>query len=118
MSEKSEGRTSPQERKEGEGKPVIFHVAEHGLETSLDEVLSDEEFNNRDHQDFEPNRHWETITVANEDDMNRWVQLRNEWLSCAWTPNQDSETRSENADRMREIEKEMRSLENKVREED
>ncbi len=118
MSEKMEGGVPPQERKEGEGKPVTFHVAEHGLETSVDEVLSSEDFSGRDPQDFEPNRHWYVVTVANKGDKKRWIQLRNEWLGCAWTPNQSSEERSENADRMREIEKEMRDLENKARKED
>jgi len=94
---------------------VTFMVAERGLETSLEEVLSKADFEARNPEDFEPNRSWSTITVANEADKNRWVNLRNEWLEAAWTPNQDEETRERNARRMRELEKEMRELENKVR---
>ena len=118
MPEKFEGATPPQESKEKMQKPVTFHVAEHGLETSVDEVLSDEDFQGRDPEDFEPNRHWYDVTVANEVDKKKWIDLRNEWLSCSWTPNQDMNERSENADRMREIEKEMRDLENKARAEE
>ena len=115
MQEKFEGTTPPQESKEKMQKPVTFHVAEHGLETSVDEVLSDKDFQARDPEDFEPNRNWYTVTVANKADMNQWVELRNEYLACAWTPNQSAEEREENGDRMRKIEKEMRDLENKVR---
>lgn len=96
---------------EMEKENVTFHVAEHGLETSLDEVMSDDEWNDADNEDFAPNRNWYSVTVKSEADKKRWVDLKNEWLSCAWTPNQDMDERSENADRMREIEKEMRSLE-------
>lgn len=115
MSEIREGVTPPQESKEKMQQPVTFHVAEHGLETSVDEVLSDEDFQGRDPEDFEPNRNWYAVTVASDADKNRWVELRNEYLTCSWTPNQSTEEREKNADRMREIEKEMRDLENKVR---
>lgn len=97
------------------GKPVTFMVAERGLETSVDEVLSKSDFDARRPEDFEPNRNWSEVTVANEEDKKKWVDLRNEYLEAAWTPNQDDETRERNARRMREIEGEMRELENKVR---
>ena len=115
MPEKFEGATPPQESKEKMQKPVTFHVAEHGLETSVDAVLSNDEFYDRDPEDFEPNRNWYDVTVASEEDEKKWIELRNEYLSCAWTPNQGTDERRENADRMREIENEMRELENKVR---
>ena len=106
---------SSPESKEILSKPITFHVAEHGLETSIDEILSDEDFNKRDKEDFEPNRNWYSVDVATEEDKNKWVDLRNKWLNLAWTPNQDSDTREENADKMRKIEQKMRELENKVR---
>lgn len=96
---------------EMEKENVTFHVAEYGLETSVDKVMSRDEWNDADDNDFEPNRYWYSITVKNEADKKKWVQLRNKWLSCAWTPNQDYEEKSENEYRMHEIEKEMRSLE-------
>jgi hypothetical protein len=108
------GGLTPQESKERKNT-ITFHVAEHGLETSVDEVLSDKEFNARDNEDFEPNRNWYSVTVANEADKDHWVKLRNEYLACAWTSNQSMEEREENGNRMREIEIEMRELENKAR---
>lgn len=100
--------------KEKMGQPVTFHVAEHGLETSVDEVLSDRDFQGRDPKEFKLNRSWHTVTVASGADKDRWVKLRNEYLTCAWTLNQSAEECKKNGDRMREIEKEMLELENKA----
>ncbi|MCK5460164.1 hypothetical protein KAI52_03550 [Candidatus Parcubacteria bacterium] len=94
-----------------ESEKVTFYVAEHGLETSVDEVISNDEYIDRDTDDFEPNRNWYSITVENEADKKEWVRMKNEWLSCAWTPNQNNEERTENAERMRELAKQMRELE-------
>ncbi len=117
MPKSPEGGPAPEQR-EQETPSISFHVAEYGLETSLDEVLSDDEFNSRDPEEFEPNRNWYSVTVANEADQKRWTELRNQYLDAAWTPNQDEETREENAEIMRKAEQEMRELENKVRREE
>jgi hypothetical protein len=102
-------------QREENTKTLTFSVAEHGLDTMLDEVLSEEEFNSRSREDFEPNRHWYDITVANESDKDRWVNAKNEWLSLAWSPNQSREEQTKNSERMGKLEDEMRELENKVR---
>lgn len=106
---------TPHEMVEGEPKEIKFHVAEQGLETSIVEVLSDEEMGAKEPEDFALNRTWYSVTVANEADKQRWIDLRNKYLKCCWTPNQDEETRKENAEEMRQMEVGMRKLEGKVR---
>lgn len=72
---------------------TIFMVAERGLETHIHEAVNLEEFTKRTDKDFESNLNWYKIQVADEKAKERWIALRNEWLKCSWTPNQDDETR-------------------------
>ena len=107
-------RPSSEQPESGE-KQVTFYVAERGLQTSIEDTLSKDDYENKDPESFEPNNHWSRITVESEADKDRWIELRNEWLSCAWTPNQERDERTQNAERMREIEGELRELEGKAR---
>jgi len=96
---------------EGKDKPVVFHIAHRGLEQSLHEVVTDEEFKKREPNDFEPNLNWDTVKVANEAAKQKWVDLENEWLNLAWESNQSPDEQVENGKRMKEIEAEKKALE-------
>lgn len=87
-----------------------YRVAEYGLNTSLDEVLSERQFLARPAEDFEPNRNWYSVQVRSKDDMDAWVQKKNEWLRLAWTPNQSPEEREANGVRMEQLQREMAAL--------
>jgi len=67
-----------------------FFVADYGLETSVDEVLSEAEFCARSPEDFLPNRHWFSVTVQSLEDQWVWINAYNDLLCANWTPNQSS----------------------------
>ena len=98
------------ENKEVINNPITFYVCENGLETSIEHTLSVNEFLDKDLQDFEPNRHWYSITVANRIEQQTWIDLRNRYLSCCWTPNQNREELSENEKEIKELSKQMDQL--------
>lgn len=91
---------------------VTFVIGLSGLNTSIEEVYTQEEW--AMDNDLPPNMQWEHITVATEEDATKWRRAKNRWLSAAWTANQTRDERIENAQIMREAEAEMASLEIKV----
>lgn len=91
--------------------PLTFWVAEGGLETSLRCVYSQFEYDNTPHEEFPSNLRWYNVIVEKLQDKNRWVLLKNQWLHCAWTPNQSSEEQLENHYQMEILQKEMAELE-------
>ena len=96
-------------------KPITFYVGESKrLSTHIVDVLSQQEFFDRDPQDFDPSIEWDPVTVASQEDQKQWVDLRNQWLKAAWTPNQASEERTENSQRMNQLKKQMSALEEKA----
>ena len=87
---------------------ITFYVAETGTEAKIQEVLSEEEYFDR--ETFPVNHNWYPVRVRHEADKERWVGLRNEWLRCAWTPNQTDVEKEEWGARMKEIEEEIKGL--------
>lgn len=93
-----------------ESPDVVFWVAEKGLEPSIHDVMTDDEYRN-EAVPTEANLKWYSVKVTSEADKKRWIDLRNEWLECSWTPNQDVETQTRNKKRMEQIEEELEKLE-------
>lgn len=85
-----------------------FVIGTSGLNTSIDEIMTEEAF-----WDSEPppNTQWQHVTVASKEDANKWIDAKNAWLSAAWEPNQSYEQMSENRKIMRQAEETMISLE-------
>lgn len=104
-----EGTASPEV-----DKPIKFWVGEKGLETRIAEVLSNEEFNSRDPNDFEPNMHWYDVTVASQADKEAWVKTQDLILAYKWTPNQSRAEQTEGAAKIKELEAKLKELESKV----
>lgn len=85
-----------------------FVIGTTGLNTSIDEVMTEQAFWN---SELPPNRQWQHVTVARESDADSWLKAKNQWLTAAWTPNQSYEEMSENKKIMRQAEAAMASLE-------
>lgn len=92
-------------------KPLVFHVGEQGLETSVQEVLGDAEFKARAPEDFQPNMDWSAVSVKTEADKDEWVRLENERLQLSWESNQDEGQKARNNQRITEIEQRQGQLE-------
>jgi hypothetical protein len=90
---------------------ITFFVATCGLETSIDEALTEEEYFTRAPEEFAPNRHWFSVTVNSEEDRDNWIRAYNSMLEGQWTPNQTSEERNYFAKQIEKARKEMFSLE-------
>lgn len=92
---------------------VTYHVGIQGLEERLDSSLIyiDQEFYSEDN--LPANVNWQEVTVASEQDMDKWIEAKNRWLSAAWTPNQSPDEREENSLIMREQMVIMSSLESR-----
>jgi hypothetical protein len=89
---------------------IVFYVAEYGLQTQLDEVLTEEEFHSTPTDQFLPNRNWYSVAVSNKEDMKKWVEAKNAWLNCAWTPNQTRTEQQENKEDMKRLERVLEPL--------
>lgn len=89
---------------------LTFVIGTSGLETRIDTIYNTKkEF----FADDEPpaNLTWEHVTVADEAAREQWISAKNDWLAAAWTPNQESDEREENARIMAEAEEIMEDLE-------
>ena len=94
---------------------ITFYVGMTGLNTSIDEFMTEDEWNNTAPDDFPPNVNWEQVTVVSEQDVDKWVVAKNHHLCAAWTPNQSQDEREDNAVKMRLAAAEMDRLEAKVK---
>lgn len=99
-----------QHEKEGVsmGTTVKFVIGTRGLETSVDEVYTEEEWYNTD--DLPSNTNWEHVEVEDDQAMSAYIAAQNRFLHAAWTPNQDYEAREENAQIMEKAQQEMKRL--------
>lgn len=78
-----------------------------GLNTSIDEVLTETEFWK---QELPANTSWNHVEVASLADKYTYISAQNRYLAAAWTPNQNAEEREENGVIMAEAEAEMKRL--------
>ena len=92
-----------------------FTVGLAGLNTSIDTIYDTTQAFFED-GDVPPNLSWEHVTVVDEAAREEWIAAKNSWLRAAWTPNQTSEDRAENAIAMREAEATMKRLEDEAAE--
>lgn len=85
-----------------------FVIGTTGLNTSIDEIMTEETFWK---SDLPANTQWTHVTVASEEDANKWIDAKNAWLTAAWTPNQSYEEMSKNKKIMSQAEETMTALE-------
>lgn len=88
-----------------------FVVGTNGLNTSVDEFMTEEKYWSSELGVLPPNTQWQHVTVASEEDADAWLEAKNAWLAAAWEPNQSDDDRTENAVIMREAEQRMAALE-------
>lgn len=74
---------------------IKFVIGTHGLNTSIDEFYTWEEWTAASNEDLPANTSWDIVEVASEDDMNAFLAAKNRYLEAAWTPNQTPEDREE-----------------------
>jgi hypothetical protein len=92
-------------------KKVTFYVATVGLQTGIDEVLTEEEYFSLSPEEFLPNRHWFSVTVRNETDKKKWLKTFSSTLEAKWTPNQTQADKEYNGKIIEENSKIFKQLE-------
>jgi hypothetical protein len=96
--------------KDVEKKMFVFNVAKnHVGETT--QVISDDDYNNIESEDFPSNTNWEKVAFLSVDDKNKWVILDRELYLKRNNHPQDDGERERNEIRIEEIEAEMDKLE-------
>ena len=89
---------------------INFVIGIRGMETSIAEFFTEEEWNDLSNEDMPANTQWDHVSVASEADMDAYIAAQNRYLEADWTPNQSPEEREENGRIMAEAQAEMGRL--------
>lgn len=86
-----------------------FVVGLVGTQTHIECIYTEDEW--WKDENLPPMATWEHVTVASEDDADKWIEAKNMYLTACWTPNQEYGDRERNGLIMEECKKTMATLE-------
>lgn len=81
---------------------TVFYYATHGLDAGIYDFMTEQEWNTTPDDQFPANVNWHRVEVANQEDVETYINAQNRYLRAAWTPNQDFDEREENSRIMKE----------------